>query len=171
MAEDGRISILSSLNTAAKCPTDHKWREAGVNSNREHRCHQSSKSPCSFDSCSQVLTLTTLEGAAAAALFESNKFAMTLGFACDALLCLERQENEVICIQHATANANAKTRFMQATKEVISRVPLSTEAEFNEAVKAAKSAFPAWSQSAVGTRARVMFKLQQLIWENKVYLL
>ena len=60
------------------------------------------------------------------------------------------------------------SRCLQATQEVISRVPLSTEAEFNEAVQAAKSAFPAWSRSAVGTRARVMFKLQQLIWENKV---
>ena len=57
---------------------------------------------------------------------------------------------------------------MQATQDVISRVPLCTEAEFNEAVQAAKAAFPSWSKSAIGTRARVMFKLQQLIWENKV---
>lgn len=34
-------------------------------------------------------------------------------------------------------------------------------------MQAAKTAFPAWSRSAVGSRARVMFKLQQLIWENK----
>jgi len=57
---------------------------------------------------------------------------------------------------------------MQATQEVISRIPLTTEAEFNEAVQAAKDAFPSWSRTTVGTRARVMFKLQQLIWENKV---
>jgi acyl-CoA reductase-like NAD-dependent aldehyde dehydrogenase len=57
---------------------------------------------------------------------------------------------------------------LQATQEVISRLPLATEAEFNEAVQAAKDAFPSWSKTAVGTRARVMFKLQQLIWENTV---
>ena len=57
---------------------------------------------------------------------------------------------------------------MQATQEVVSRLPLATEAEFNEAVQAAKAAFPSWSRTSVGTRSRVMFKLQQLIWENKV---
>jgi malonate-semialdehyde dehydrogenase (acetylating)/methylmalonate-semialdehyde dehydrogenase len=35
-------------------------------------------------------------------------------------------------------------------------------------VQAAKAAFPAWRNTPVPTRARVMFKLQQLIRENWV---
>ena len=57
---------------------------------------------------------------------------------------------------------------MQATQEVIGRLPETTEAEFNEAVAAASQAFALWRRTPVSTRARVMFKLQQLIRENMV---
>jgi malonate-semialdehyde dehydrogenase (acetylating)/methylmalonate-semialdehyde dehydrogenase len=57
---------------------------------------------------------------------------------------------------------------IQATQEVVSRLPLTTPAEFNAAVAAAKEAFPAWRATPVPTRARVMLKLQQLIRENWV---
>eukprot|EP00887_Chlorella_sp_A99_P004270 scaffold15.g4270.t1 len=70
-----------------------------------------------------------------------------------------------------------------ATQEVVSRLPLCTEAEFNAAVAAAKEAFPKWRATsapcsdaactriahrcrAVSQRARVMLKLQQLINEH-----
>lgn len=55
---------------------------------------------------------------------------------------------------------------LQATQEVVSRVPETTPAEFQAAVDAAKAAFPAWRATAVPTRARVFLKLQQLIREN-----
>lgn len=56
----------------------------------------------------------------------------------------------------------------QATQEVIGRLPETTEAEFNAAVAAASAAYPQWRKTPVPTRARVMFKLQQLIRENMV---
>lgn len=50
-----------------------------------------------------------------------------------------------------------------ATQEVVSRVPKTTSEEFEEAVLSAKAAFPKWRSTPVGTRARVMLKLQELI--------
>lgn len=53
-----------------------------------------------------------------------------------------------------------------ATQDVVSKLPLTTPDEFNAAVAAAKAAFPAWRDTPVPTRARVMLKLQQLIRDN-----
>ncbi|XP_057527368.1 methylmalonate-semialdehyde dehydrogenase [acylating], mitochondrial [Amaranthus tricolor] len=50
-----------------------------------------------------------------------------------------------------------------ATQEVVSQVPLTTREEFKAAASAAKQAFPAWRNTPVTTRQRVMFKLQELI--------
>lgn len=57
---------------------------------------------------------------------------------------------------------------MQATQEVVSRLPLCTAAEFDAAVGAAKAAFPGWRDTPVPVRARVMFKLQELIRRDMV---
>jgi malonate-semialdehyde dehydrogenase (acetylating)/methylmalonate-semialdehyde dehydrogenase len=54
-----------------------------------------------------------------------------------------------------------------ATNEVISRAPLTTNEEMNEAVNAAAAAYPAWRATPVSTRARVMLKLQQLVRDNQ----
>lgn len=59
---------------------------------------------------------------------------------------------------------------MQATQEVVSRMPIITNKEFEEAVQAAKDAFPAWKRTPVPHRQRIMFKFQQLIKENMVSL-
>lgn len=53
-----------------------------------------------------------------------------------------------------------------ATQDVVSRVPLISNDEFNSAVQAAKDAFPAWRDTPVSTRARVMLKFQALIRDN-----
>mmetsp|Transcript_2906 Transcript_2906/g.8504 ORF Transcript_2906/g.8504 Transcript_2906/m.8504 type:complete len:547 (-) Transcript_2906:568-2208(-) len=53
-----------------------------------------------------------------------------------------------------------------ANQEVVSRVPQTTEAEFEAAVAAARSAYPAWRSTPVSQRQRVMLKLQHLIREN-----
>ncbi|KAA6423522.1 MAG: methylmalonate-semialdehyde dehydrogenase [acylating] mitochondrial-like [Trebouxia sp. A1-2] len=53
-----------------------------------------------------------------------------------------------------------------ATQEVVSRMPIITNKEFEEAVQAAKDAFPAWRRTPVPHRQRIMFKFQQLIKEN-----
>ncbi|GAX83738.1 hypothetical protein CEUSTIGMA_g11163.t1 [Chlamydomonas eustigma] len=50
-----------------------------------------------------------------------------------------------------------------ATQEVVSRLPLTTNQEFNEAVQSAKDAFPKWRDTALPNRIRVMLKLQDLI--------
>ena len=57
---------------------------------------------------------------------------------------------------------------LQATQEVISRLPETTPEEFNEAVQAAKDAFPKWRNTSLPTRSRVMFKLQELIRRHMV---
>ena len=57
---------------------------------------------------------------------------------------------------------------LQATQDVVSRVPQTTEAEFQAAVSAAQDAFPAWRRTPVSVRQRVMHRLQHLIRENMV---
>ena len=52
------------------------------------------------------------------------------------------------------------------TQDVISQVPQTTEAEFNEAVQAAKDAFPAWANTSVAARVRCMLKYQELLKQN-----
>ncbi|AYC33138.1 CoA-acylating methylmalonate-semialdehyde dehydrogenase [Pseudomonas cavernae] len=53
-----------------------------------------------------------------------------------------------------------------ATQEVLARVPFATPAEVNAAVASAKDAFISWRKTAIGTRARIFLKYQQLIREN-----
>lgn len=57
---------------------------------------------------------------------------------------------------------------MQATSEVVTRVPKATKDEMNAAVKAAKDAFKTWSQTTVLTRQHHMFQLQNLIKRDLV---
>jgi malonate-semialdehyde dehydrogenase (acetylating)/methylmalonate-semialdehyde dehydrogenase len=49
-----------------------------------------------------------------------------------------------------------------ATGEVLARVPLSTPADVERAVEAAKDAFETWSETPVMERARAMFRVQAL---------
>src|SRR5881275_2585538 len=49
-----------------------------------------------------------------------------------------------------------------ATGETIASLPHSTREEINEAVAAAKQAFPAWSETPVPERAQVMFRFKAL---------
>ncbi|MBY4596223.1 CoA-acylating methylmalonate-semialdehyde dehydrogenase [Ottowia caeni] len=53
-----------------------------------------------------------------------------------------------------------------ATQEVLARVPFATPEEVNAAVAAGKRAFKTWRKTAIGTRARIFLKYQQLIREN-----
>lgn len=54
-----------------------------------------------------------------------------------------------------------------ATKEVMVNVPQSTKAELDEAAQVAQDTFEEWSNTDVNKRARIMFKYQQLLLENK----
>ena len=49
-----------------------------------------------------------------------------------------------------------------ATGETIASLPYSTREEINEAVAAAKKAFPSWSETPVPERAQVMFRFKAL---------
>jgi malonate-semialdehyde dehydrogenase (acetylating)/methylmalonate-semialdehyde dehydrogenase len=53
-----------------------------------------------------------------------------------------------------------------ATGQLLAKVPTSTPAELNKAVQSAKEAFPAWRQTPPVARARLLFKLKQLLEEN-----
>lgn len=53
-----------------------------------------------------------------------------------------------------------------ATGEVISKVPLSSKADVDAAVKHAQAAFPGWSGMTTKARAAICFKLHMLIQEN-----
>lgn len=57
--------------------------------------------------------------------------------------------------------------FNPATEEVLAEVPLSTEADTKEAIQVAKEAFASWSRVAVPVRGRYLFKLQNLLVENR----
>ncbi len=50
-----------------------------------------------------------------------------------------------------------------ATQEVLAHVPMCSAAEVDEAVKSAEAAFKTWKNTAIGARARIMLKLQELI--------
>ncbi len=50
-----------------------------------------------------------------------------------------------------------------ATGQVIATVPLSTRAEVNQAVAAAKAAFPDWRRTPPLARARCLFRLKELL--------
>ncbi|HSG07596.1 MAG TPA: CoA-acylating methylmalonate-semialdehyde dehydrogenase, partial [Longimicrobiales bacterium] len=54
-----------------------------------------------------------------------------------------------------------------ATGEELGRTPLSTRADVDAAVQAAKAAFPAWRATPAVERARVLFRLKALLEENK----
>ncbi|GGC70992.1 CoA-acylating methylmalonate-semialdehyde dehydrogenase [Undibacterium terreum] len=53
-----------------------------------------------------------------------------------------------------------------ATQKVIARVPFATPEEMQLAVASAKQAFSTWRKTAIGARARIFLKYQQLIREN-----
>ncbi|CAN7623432.1 CoA-acylating methylmalonate-semialdehyde dehydrogenase [Pseudorhodoferax sp. LjRoot39] len=53
-----------------------------------------------------------------------------------------------------------------ATQEVLARVPFATPQEIDAAVASAKTAFKTWRKTAIGARARIFLKYQQLIREN-----
>ncbi|SOC43690.1 CoA-acylating methylmalonate-semialdehyde dehydrogenase [Salinicoccus kekensis] len=54
-----------------------------------------------------------------------------------------------------------------ATKEIMVNVPQSTQSELDHAAQVAHDAFTDWSNTAVPKRARILFKYQQLLMENK----
>lgn len=53
-----------------------------------------------------------------------------------------------------------------ATGKVIGKVPMSTTAEVNEAINAAKDAFNEWRQVPPVERSRYLFRLQSLVLNN-----
>lgn len=53
-----------------------------------------------------------------------------------------------------------------ASGEVVAQVPLSSQADVDKAVEAAKVAFQTWSQTPVPKRARILFRYQQLMVEH-----
>lgn len=53
-----------------------------------------------------------------------------------------------------------------ATNEVIAKVPMTTPAELDKAVKAAKQAFEQWRHTPIAKRARLFLKYQELVRRN-----
>ncbi|KAL9107682.1 MAG: hypothetical protein Q9227_007489 [Pyrenula ochraceoflavens] len=53
-----------------------------------------------------------------------------------------------------------------ATNNLVTRVPQSTDAELQAAVRSAEKAFPAWRATSIMTKQQVMFKFVNLIREN-----
>lgn len=54
-----------------------------------------------------------------------------------------------------------------ATKEVMVKVPASTKEELDKAAQNAQDVFESWSNTDVNKRARILFKYQQLLQDNK----
>src|SRR3954468_23862081 len=53
-----------------------------------------------------------------------------------------------------------------ATAEVIAEIPDSDERDVDDAVRAAKTAFPAWSRTPAAERSRLLLKLADLVEKN-----
>jgi malonate-semialdehyde dehydrogenase (acetylating)/methylmalonate-semialdehyde dehydrogenase len=54
-----------------------------------------------------------------------------------------------------------------ASGEEIARVPLSSGADVDAAVQAARAAFPMWRDTPAPVRARVLFRLKALLEQHK----
>lgn len=57
--------------------------------------------------------------------------------------------------------------YNPATGEVIAEVPLSTRAELDQAAEVAAEAFKSWGKESVPKRGRLLFKLQNILIENR----
>lgn len=53
-----------------------------------------------------------------------------------------------------------------ATNNIVTRVPQSTDAELQAAVRSAEKAFPTWKATSIMTKQQIMFKFVNLIKEN-----
>ena len=53
-----------------------------------------------------------------------------------------------------------------ATQKLLARVPMSTKEEVNEAIQAAKEAFPEWRRTTPLARVRCLFRLKELMEKN-----
>jgi malonate-semialdehyde dehydrogenase (acetylating)/methylmalonate-semialdehyde dehydrogenase len=53
-----------------------------------------------------------------------------------------------------------------ATQEVLARVPFSTAAEVDQAIRSAHAAFATWKNTPIGARMRIMLKYQALVREH-----
>jgi malonate-semialdehyde dehydrogenase (acetylating)/methylmalonate-semialdehyde dehydrogenase len=66
--------------------------------------------------------------------------------------------------------ASTATEYVEvinpATAEVLTRTPLSTEADVHGAVQTAARAFPAWRRTPPGERVQYLFKLKNLLEEH-----
>lgn len=54
-----------------------------------------------------------------------------------------------------------------ATEEVIAHIPDSDERDVDDAVQAAKQAFPAWSRTPAAERSKMLLKLADLIEQDR----
>ena len=56
--------------------------------------------------------------------------------------------------------------FNPATGKVVRQVALASKATVTEAIAAAEAAFPAWRNTPVAKRARIMFRFKELLEQN-----
>ncbi len=74
-----------------------------------------------------------------------------------------------ICINNEWLDSATKSYrdcVNPSTGQVIAKMPQATHKELDEAVAAAKAAFPAWAGTPVGVRTQVLFRMKALIEKN-----
>jgi malonate-semialdehyde dehydrogenase (acetylating) / methylmalonate-semialdehyde dehydrogenase len=80
------------------------------------------------------------------------------------------QERKLENYVNGAWRASAATEFVEvinpASAELLTRTPLSTAAEVDEAVQSAAAAFPAWRRTPPGERIQYLFKLKNLLEEH-----
>ncbi|MGI4814924.1 MAG: CoA-acylating methylmalonate-semialdehyde dehydrogenase [Janthinobacterium lividum] len=80
--------------------------------------------------------------------------------ATDSIATLSHWIDGAAVASHSTRHGDV---FNPATGQVGARVPLASAAEVDQAVQAAKRAFPAWSETPALKRARIMFRFKELL--------
>jgi malonate-semialdehyde dehydrogenase (acetylating)/methylmalonate-semialdehyde dehydrogenase len=75
-------------------------------------------------------------------------------------------ENAVNGKRYTSSSSRRSPVFNPATGEQVAELPLSTTAELDAAVAAAKAALPAWADTPPMKRARIMFRFKQLLDEH-----
>ena len=63
-------------------------------------------------------------------------------------------------------SANTQAVYNPATGEVVRHVALADKATVEQAIEAAAAAFPAWRETPVAKRARIMFRFKELLERN-----
>lgn len=114
-----------------------------------------------------MVTLNQLHGSVSDELWAANTLEK-------ATTLLKQLEGKPLTLQHFSENKFSTAvsskhidSFEPKSGKLIARVPCASADEVDAAIKAAKSAFPAWSKTPRAERSRLLRRISDIIAENR----